>query len=967
MNDSPPSPVIAPSAHTPDNDALFMMNKEVSLPVAMAIAPIETEISTLPKLRFWKGPALYVGQLYAFAVKSALTTAKNWRTLAVLFVVCFLLLNSLVLFEVLLLVFYGGDSYSENQHPTAYPFVVNYNPNINAKSPPFYYYLGKNALTMGAALMTVLPNPTYSLLPGNVFNNYQTPYPAQPNRIQSVSIHAMEKTLYDRFDQGDDIFAAVNVEGVSADALHYNIYYNKTFGLKDASSFGQTIEAVNVPAFINSMGQAYFGAQVLQTLQWTNATFNTLQKNFPNHENTVKFDVQAYIGAFYYMFIFVLMLPLFTTSIVADKERKLFMMMRINGAHMSAYWIIAYCTYLIIYLGVVALVVLFSLALQWRCFTQNDPILYLLLFLVWGQWVISAAFLLASLFSREKSASVFSYLLVFVCVLSGYVLDNIFSEQEPALWVQYLGAWFPFLAFIRGLRILFKSSGENMRGLRASDNLWTISPNSFTYLYLCILISAVLNIAFAIYFDSVIPSGDGVKKHPLFFIVSPLRWIRRLLQAGKTKKTSSVLEVGTDGSPKLCDTDQDDSISISMVDREVARVLSQDTDMGGHPLSTLRVLEMSKTFPSSLIPAAWRAMLRGKLQERKEQQHKENDKENDKEHDNDNDTAKTIVNAKPSWWIRILWPLSIPDNAALKSLTLEVKKGDCVGLLGPNGSGKTTTLNTLAGVMNPSSGSAQICGADMLSFRGATRKHLGLCPQYDYLSPELTGLEVLMFYGRLRGLHGKSLHRSVTHALVQVNLTFAKNKRCGMYSGGMRRRLSLASALLANPDILLLDEPTTGLDPHSRRDVWECLSVILADHRAVLLATHSMAEAQFLCNRVNIIEKGELKAVGSLEELQAAYANVLHLSLRVPATRASEVEAELRQLAPSLRIMDVINMNREYFIDQDSVPVSDLYAFFSSDKAQHYDIRDWSIRDGSLEDVFNVVTAKEGERDATSE
>jgi|SaaInlStandDraft_7_1057024.scaffolds.fasta_scaffold02500_4 ABC-type multidrug transport system ATPase subunit len=873
-----------------DNGEENTENKEVEV----------VEEFSQPDLFFWPRPLVFFGQLWAFAIRSLTLNLKNWRALLNLFVVVFLLLCSLVFFEVLVVTLYEGTIYPELRYPSANPFPVVYDENVNAKAPPFFYYLGSGATTYGSTLMSLFLTPAFSLLPIAT----QTPYPVQPTRTQFNSIGALEQELYDRFADGNDVYGAATLEDVQAASLRYNIYYNKTFALKQ--SFGSRTETLNIPAFINSVNQAYFSTQAQSTSGLTNATLNTLQKGFPTRRRQFRFDIQSQTGTFYYMFMFVLMLPLFAATIVADKERNLVLMMRLNGAIMSAYWIISYVTYLIIYLAIVALVLVFSAVMQWRWVTQNSPLLYLAFFFCWGQWIIAAAFLLGTLFSKEKSASVIGYLIVFGGCLSAYVLDDVLIQFPPDLWVRYLVAAWPFIAYCRALNLLVATTGDEFRGLTYA-NFLEVSPNSFTFLCIMVLLNALVMLLLAIYLDLVVPSGDGVKKHPLFFIVDPIRWIMRKARGNGEKFTASTEEMEQ-----------------KTVAKEVSRVLAEETGS-----ATLRILGISRSFSTSIIPSSWRAKLREKLAEKPD-----------------------------SFWSKHLSDVVKPDTQALTDLILAVQTGDCVGLLGPNGAGKTTALNSLAGVINPSSGTAEVCGMDMCDFRSKASRHIGLCPQYDYLSPELTATEMLMFYGRLRGLHGRSLRRSVEGALKQVNLTFAKSKRCGMYSGGMRRRLSLAVALLTNPDLLLLDEPTTGLDPHSRRDVWECLNVILKGHRAVLLATHSMAEAEFLCSRVNIIQKGVLKAVGSVEELRETYANVMHLEVTIAQERAAELEEDLKALSPSIRQVEALNMNHTFFLDFDAVKFSDLYAYLTGEKARSLEILDWGIYDGSLEDTFNVVTAE---------
>jgi ABC-2 type transport system ATP-binding protein len=204
---------------------------------------------------------------------------------------------------------------------------------------------------------------------------------------------------------------------------------------------------------------------------------------------------------------------------------------------------------------------------------------------------------------------------------------------------------------------------------------------------------------------------------------------------------------------------------------------------------------------------------------------------------------------------------------ALDGVSLSVEPGECFGLLGPNGAGKTTLLSLVCGLLKPDSGS--------LSLGGAGR--LGLVPQDIALYPSLDGRENLLFFGRMQGLGGPSLERLAQALLKELGLAEQAGKRVEAYSGGMKRRLNLAVGLLTKPDLLVLDEPTVGVDPQSRLLIHEALARLNQSGTSLLYTTHYLKEAEALCGRVAILDHGRLIAEGSPAELLSAHPGCLSL------------------------------------------------------------------------------------------
>lgn len=207
---------------------------------------------------------------------------------------------------------------------------------------------------------------------------------------------------------------------------------------------------------------------------------------------------------------------------------------------------------------------------------------------------------------------------------------------------------------------------------------------------------------------------------------------------------------------------------------------------------------------------------------------------------------------------------------AVDGVTLSVRKGEVFGLLGPNGAGKSTTIGMATGLIAPDEGTVNIEGAGAPTTSTA-RLHLGVAPQELALYDQLTGEENLQFFGKLYHLRGDALAARVDAVLDLVGLTPRRGDRVVTYSGGMKRRLNLAVAMIHDPPLLLLDEPTAGVDPQSRNNLMDVVRKLASEGRTIIYTTHYMEEASKLCDRIAIMDKGKVLAQGTLSELTAAH------------------------------------------------------------------------------------------------
>ena len=212
---------------------------------------------------------------------------------------------------------------------------------------------------------------------------------------------------------------------------------------------------------------------------------------------------------------------------------------------------------------------------------------------------------------------------------------------------------------------------------------------------------------------------------------------------------------------------------------------------------------------------------------------------------------------------------SFGDREAVADVGFEIARGETYGLLGPNGAGKTTTISMLCGLLVPDGGAVSVAGHPMAPEAVAAKAAVGLVPQDVALYEDLTARENLRFFGRLQGLDKGELNRRVDEVLDVVGLAERADDRVGDYSGGMKRRANIAAGLLHRPQLLVLDEPTVGVDPQSRNAILESVEALGAEGLSVLYTTHYMEEAERLCHRVGIIDEGRLVAEGTRRDLVA--------------------------------------------------------------------------------------------------
>lgn len=251
------------------------------------------------------------------------------------------------------------------------------------------------------------------------------------------------------------------------------------------------------------------------------------------------------------------------------------------------------------------------------------------------------------------------------------------------------------------------------------------------------------------------------------------------------------------------------------------------------------------------------------------------------------------------------------STVAVDGVSLEIRPGEIFGLLGPNGAGKSTTIGIAVGLVRPDSGEVDLEGHGSASHRHV-RARMGLAPQALAVYDDLTGEENVRFFGRLYGLGGQALDQRAAAVLEQVGLTAKAHDRAKTYSGGMKRRLNLAVALVHDPALILLDEPTAGVDPQSRNNILDLVRSLKSQGRTVVYTTHYMEEAQRLCDRVAIVDRGRVLALDTVDNLVARFGGKTAVVASTPeGEHRTDTDDPVRELSALLGRGDVTGVRIE--------------------------------------------------------
>ncbi|CAA2960800.1 ABC transporter A family member 2 [Olea europaea subsp. europaea] len=539
------------------------------------------------------------------------------------------------------------------------------------------------------------------------------------------------------------------------------------------------------------------------------------------HPSLEIFSAVQTVGPTFFLAIAMFAFVFQVAALITEKELKLRQAMTIMGLYDTAYWL-SWLTWEGIITFVSSLfTVLFGMMFQFDFFLHNSFGVVFFLFFLFQLNMTAFAFMLSAFISKSSSSTTVGYSIFIVGFMTqlvtafGFPYSDNFSNTYRIVW-----SFFPPNLLAQGLQLLSDATTTPQDPGVSWNGRTKCSPNdtecivTINEIYIWLLATSFVWFVLAVYFDNVIPNTSGVRKS-MFYFLSPRYW---------TGNGGNKIEEGS-----ICSCFS----SVPLVESTVP----DDEDV----LEEENIVKQQASEGS--IDSRVAVQIRG--------------------------LVKTYAGATK---ISCCKCTRTSPYHALKGLWVNFPTDQLFCLLGPNGAGKTTAINCLTGITPVTGGDALIYGYSVRSSTGMSniRRMIGVCPQFDILWDGLSGQEHLYLFASVKGLPPASIEEVVQKLLAEVKLTEAAKTRAGSYSGGMRRRLSVAIALIGEPKLVILDEPTTGMDPVTRRHVWDVIEEAKKG-RAIVLTTHSMEEADILSDRIGIMAKGKLRCVGTSIRLKSRF------------------------------------------------------------------------------------------------
>ncbi|KAJ0048785.1 hypothetical protein Pint_15238 [Pistacia integerrima] len=625
------------------------------------------------------------------------------------------------------------------------------------------------------------------------------------------------------------------------------------------------------------------------------------------------FNVVGSIGPSFFLAAAMFGLVFQIGSLVTEKELKLRQAMTMMGLYDSAYWLSWLSWEGIITLFSSLFIVLFGMMFQFDFFLNNGFAVLFFVFFLFELNMTGYAFMFSSLISKSSSSTT-------VVTISGFPYSEQFSNTYRIIW-----SLFPPNLLAEALKLLADAtsspgdigiSWSRRAECAPNDTECVITIND---IYMWLLATFFAWFLLAIYLDNVIANEAGVRKS-MFYFLNPWYWTGK----GGSKPEEGGICSCIGSVPPLEHITPDDEDVL-----EEENIVKQQSREGVEPNVAVQIRGLVKTYPGTRNIGCCKC-------------------------------KKTS-----------------PFHA-VKGLWVNIAKDQLFCLLGPNGAGKTTTISCLTGITPVTGGDALIYGNSIGNSVGMSkiRKIIGVCPQFDILWNALSGEEHLHLFASIKGLPPDSIKSVTENSLAEVRLTKAAKVRAGSYSGGMKRRLSVAIALIGDPKLVILDEPTTGMDPITRRHVWDIVQDAKKG-RAIILTTHSMEEADILSDRIGIMAKGRLRCIGTSIRLKSQFgtgfvANVSFTeskSEQSPSNRPETVATPHHDAVKQFfkNHLDVVPKEENkafltYIIPHDREEL--LTNFFKElqDREREFGIADIQLGLSTLEEVFLNI-AKQAELD----
>lgn len=568
----------------------------------------------------------------------------------------------------------------------------------------------------------------------------------------------------------------------------------------------------------------------------------TIAAAFPSVEsdNPYLFSFASSLVAFILTLSFLYPFSQMTKRLILEKELRIRESMCIMGLKRSSLWL---NFFLVSFLEYLLICILLTVLLCAVVATRSSSFIIFLILLVYTLTLIPLSGLLSTFFSRARMAALMSPLIYFVLSMPIFAISS--AGRSVVIGLSVLSP--------TGLAALLNNifSAEAGRGFHASD---FHSPYFAAKPYIVMIVIAcdiVLYLLLMLYLDVVLPQDWGTRRHPLFFITEPLARRRRRRRAAKAaaavKEQRPSTSSGGSGEPLKPARVPGKSCDDSLPNHEDTLLLPAKVPGSSGSFGTAPAL--LDTTASSLRSSAFDRTIG---------------------HDSVTGAAKGVgvrIDHLSKYFVR-----NGKRFAAVKDVSWSTYRGEIAVLLGPNGAGKSTTINMVTGMLASDGGDCFIEGHSVTDETAAARHEIGYCPQHNILWPDLTCREHLEFYGKIKGLRGADLEDAVVDILRAVDLEEKIDTIPTLMSGGQKRKLSVAIAFVGRNRVVLLDEPTAGMDPAARRHTWSLLRV-MAEQRTIVLTTHYMDEADLLGGNVAIVSDGVLQCSGTTQFLRR-YAGV---------------------------------------------------------------------------------------------
>ncbi|KAG9393055.1 ABC transporter [Carpediemonas membranifera] len=750
-------------------------------------------------------------------------------------------------------------------------------------------------------LMAIPNNSTFA----GVLTNFATYAGLGSGSVAPINTDIMDADTFNSYMSTEDarnstLFAVEFTKyDLAGEGVEYILHYDQNFfscPLMSVAECTSPYEWLELP-MLNAL-DSYF-AQLITGRDTVSYSLGDML--VPPHPSQASFQVFLMFGPMVLFAIFSIHMVIFSAQIVQEKENRIRAYMKVVGLRTISYWA-SFIIYMgtIIFLNIIVLMVA-GWIFNFRMFTDNNFLLLFICFATYGISIIGLCILVSAVVKTARIASLASFAFLIISVViaplaSGILFAILGSDDTVAndVAMRFLEAISPLL-FYQNVDKLNAISDGTTDALKFSDLEWTNDTEDVTFLRGNVLMLVYSFVYFVIaFYLDSISDANGVGKHPLWPLIP---WkVFTFLEPLVNRYWNRIR--GRIHIPLLSEPAWP-PLDDEDIHAEVRAVHEAGPDT---PLVVKDLVKRFRKFPVVRSPK---------------------------------------------------------DFVAVKGMNMMVKPNELLCLLGPNGAGKTTTISMLSGLFAPTAGDGLVFGRSISTEMHVVRKMTGMCPQHDVCTfQQLTAAEHIMLFAAIKGLSIRQLRSEVSRRIADVNLEDHSRSRVAAFSGGMRRRLSIAISLIGSPRLIFLDEPTTGLDPVVRSTVWAII-MKQKEHSAIVLTTHSMEEADVLGDRIAIMAFGRNRCIGTSIRLKSRFGSGYKIIIS-PKTSEEDTAVVCRGLFDRLSasvpeiVFDKID-GRNMRINLPKEANGRMPELMTAIDGIRDDIDDLSIELSTLEDVFITV------------